>query len=109
MLESREGTYPICKSYTGSNEWKLWAGERVVIPAGSARLVKVRTEGGWKGEGVVESIPPEEQEVQELVLSENAYNATGSVQAIYMENHTEEEVELCIEQKVRYESQFVYG
>ena len=24
---------------------KLWAGEKVVIPAGSAKLVKVRTEG----------------------------------------------------------------
>ena len=59
----------------------------------------VRTEGGWKGEGFVESIPPEEQEAgRKLVLSENAYNLTGSVQAIYMENHTEE-VELCIEQR----------
>lgn len=30
-------------------ERKLWAGERIIIPIGSARLVKVRTEGGWKG------------------------------------------------------------
>lgn len=30
-------------------ERKLWAGEKVTIPAGSARLVKVWTEGSWKG------------------------------------------------------------
>ena len=30
-------------------ERKLWAGERIIIPIESARLVKVRTEGGWKG------------------------------------------------------------
>ena len=28
-------------------ERKLWAAEKVNIPAGSAKLVKVRTEGNW--------------------------------------------------------------
>ena len=30
-------------------ERKLWAAEKVNIPAGSAKLVKVRTEGNWTG------------------------------------------------------------
>ena len=30
-------------------ERKLWAAEKVIIPAGSAKLVKVRTEGNWTG------------------------------------------------------------
>ena len=33
-------------------ESKLWSGEKVTIPAGSAKLVKVRTEGNWKGAGL---------------------------------------------------------
>ena len=43
-------------------ERKLWAAEKITIPAGSAKLVKVRTEGNWTGEWVVESLPLEEQE-----------------------------------------------
>ena len=35
-------------------ERKLWSAEKISIPAGSAKLVKVRTEGNWKGAGVVE-------------------------------------------------------
>ena len=38
-------------------ERKLWAAKKVTIPARSARLVKVRTEGNWSGAGVVESLP----------------------------------------------------
>jgi len=30
-------------------ERKLWSAEKISIPAGSAKLVKVRTEGNWKG------------------------------------------------------------
>ena len=29
----------------------------MIIPGGSAKLVKVRTEGNWKGQGFVESLP----------------------------------------------------
>jgi len=43
-------------------ERKLWSAEKISIPAGSAKLVKVRTEGNWKGAGVVESLPLEDQE-----------------------------------------------
>ena len=42
---------------------KLWSAEKVTIPAGSAKLVKVRTESNWKGAGVVESLPLEDQDV----------------------------------------------
>lgn len=38
-------------------ERKLWLGEKVSIPAGSAKLVRVQTKGGWQGEGFVESMP----------------------------------------------------
>ena len=38
-------------------ERKLWAAEKVIIPAGNSKLVKVRTEGNWTGAGVVESLP----------------------------------------------------
>ena len=31
-------------------ERKLWCREKVLIPGGSAKLVKVRTEGDWKGQ-----------------------------------------------------------
>ena len=34
-------------------------------------------------------------QVVKLLLPENAYNLSGSVQAIYIENHAEEKVELC--------------
>ena len=82
-------------------ERKLWAAEKVTIPAGSAKLVKVRTEGNWTGEGVVESLPLEDQEKgRNILLLENAYNLSGSVQAIYVENHAEECVELCVGQKL---------
>ena len=60
------------------------------IPAGSAKLVKVRTEGNWKGAGVVESLPLEDQEKgRKVLLPENAYDLSGSVQAVYVENHAD--------------------
>ena len=56
-------------------ERKLWAAEKITIPARSAKLVKVRTEGDWHGEGVVESLPLEEQERgRNILLPESAYN-----------------------------------
>jgi len=66
-------------------ERKLWAAEKVTIPAGSAKLVKVRTEGNWTGAGVVESLPLEDQEKgRNILLPENAYNLSGSLQAVYV-------------------------
>ena len=64
-------------------ERKMWSVEKVSIPAGSAKLVKVRVEGNWKGEGFVESMLPEEQESgQKLILPENANTLSSSVKAI---------------------------
>ena len=82
-------------------ERKLWAGEKLIILRGSAKLVKVRTEGNWKGQGFVESLPLAEQESgRKLILPENAYDMSGSVQAVYVENHDEESVEICIGQRL---------
>ena len=65
-------------------ERKLWAAEKVIIPAGSANLVKVRTEGNWTGAGVVELLPLGDQEKgRNILLPENAYDLSGSVQAVY--------------------------
>ena len=36
-------------SYVKFKLFKLWAAEKVIIPAGSSKLVKVRTEGNWTG------------------------------------------------------------
>jgi len=56
-------------------ERKLWSAEKISIPAGSAKLVKVRTEGNWKGAGVVESLPLEKQgKGRKVLLPENAYD-----------------------------------
>ena len=75
-------------------ERKLWSAEKITIPAESAKLVKVRTEGNWKGAGVVESLPLEDQKKgRKVLLTENAYDLSGSVQA-------EECVELCVGQKL---------
>ena len=50
---------------------------------------------------MVESLPLEEQEKgRNILLTENAYNLSGSLQAIYVENHAEECVELCVWQKL---------
>ena len=63
----------------------------------SAKFVKVRTERDWKGEGFVESLLPEDQEADRmLMLPENAYSLTGSVQAIYVEK----DAESCIRQRL---------
>ena len=82
-------------------ERKLWAAEKVTIPAGSAKLVKVRTEGNWTGAGVVESLQLGDQEKgRKILLPENAYDLSGSVQAVYVENHAEECIEFCVGQKL---------
>jgi len=76
-------------------ERKLGSAEKITIPAGSSKLVKVRTEGNWKGAGVVELLPLEDQEKgRKVLLLENAYDLSGSVQAVYVENHAEECVEI---------------
>jgi len=50
---------------------------------------------------VVESIPMDEQEKgRRVLLPENAYDLSGSVQAVYVENHADESVELEIGQKL---------
>ena len=64
-------------------ERKLKAGKKLIIPGGSAKLVKVRTEGNWKGQGFVESLSLTEQESgRKLILPESAYDMSGSVQAV---------------------------
>ena len=56
-------------------ERKLWAAEKVTIPAGSAKLVKVRVEGNWRGAGVVEFLPLEEQEKgRKVLLPDSTYD-----------------------------------
>ena len=61
----------------------------------------MRTEGNWKGAGVVESLPSEDQEKgRKVLLPENAYDLSGSIQAVYVENHANEYVELCVGQKL---------
>jgi len=51
--------------------------------------------------GVVESLPMEYQEKgRKVLLPENAYDLSGCVQAVYVENHAEECVELCVGQKL---------
>ena len=61
----------------------------------------MRTEGNWKGAGVVESLPLEDQEKgRKVLLPENAYDLSGSIQAVYVENHADESVELYVGQKL---------
>ena len=60
-----------------------------------------KAEGNWKGQGFVESLPLAEQESgRKLILPENAYDMSGSVQAVYVENHDEESVEICLGQRL---------
>ena len=64
-------------------------------------MVKVRTEGNWAVEGVVELLLLKDQEKgRNILLPENAYNLSGSVPVIYVENHADECVELCVGQKL---------
>ena len=50
---------------------------------------------------MVESLPLGEQERgRKILLPENAYDLSGSVQAVYVENQAEECVELCVGQKL---------
>ena len=45
----------------------------------SAKLVKIRVEGDWRGKGFVISMSPEEQESgRKLVFPENTYSLSGS-------------------------------
>ena len=61
----------------------------------------MRTEGNWTGAGVVELLPLGDQEKgRNILLPKNAYDLSGSVQAVYVENHAEECVELCVGQKL---------
>ena len=61
----------------------------------------MRTEGNWKSAGVIESLPLEDQEKgRKVLLPENAYDLSGSVQAVYVENHAEECVEFCVGQQL---------
>ena len=61
------------------------------------KLVKVRTECNWNGAGVVESLSLEGQEEgRRVLLPENVYNLSGSIQAVHVENHADECVELCV-------------
>ena len=63
--------------------------------------MKVRVEENWRGEGFVESLEPEEQDSgRKLVLPENEYNLSESMQAVYVENHAEEDVEVCVGQRL---------
>ena len=67
-------------------------GEKVPIPAGSAKLVKVWVEENWKDEECVESMLPEEQKAsRKLVLVENDYNLSGSIPDTYMKDYEEED------------------
>jgi len=68
-------------------ERKLWSGEKVSIPAGSAKLVKVRIEVDWRGGGFVESMLPEEQDHgRKLVLPKTIYNISGKELVFSVEN-----------------------
>ncbi len=71
------------------------------IPAGTAKLVKVRKEGEWRGEGFVESILLEEQNTErKLVLPETIYNLTVNEPVILVKNHTKVKVEICPHQRL---------
>ena len=62
-------------------------------------MLKITIEGDWKGEGFVESMLPEEQDSgRKLVLPETTYNLSGEVQGV--ENHMEEEIEICTGQRL---------
>ena len=64
-----------------------------------AILLKITIEGDRKGEGFVESMLPEEQDSgRKLVLPETANKLSGEVQGV--ENHMEEEIEICTGQKL---------
>ena len=50
---------------------------------------------------MVESLPLEDQEKgRKILVPENAFDLSGSVQAVYVENHAEECVKLCVGQKL---------
>ena len=70
----------------------LEIGEKVSIPAGSAKLVKVWVEENWKHEECVESMLPEEQKTsQKLVLVENDYDFSGRIPDTYMKDYEEKD------------------
>ena len=62
-------------------------------------MLKITIEGDRKEEGFVESMLPEEQDSgRKLVLPETANKLSGEVQQ-GVENHMEEEIEICTELK----------
>ena len=73
---------------------KLWSGEKVFIPAGSAKLVKVRVEGDWRGEGFVDSMLSEEQNPGTF------YHLSGKETFIFVENHSNEGVEISMKKRL---------
>ena len=55
--------------------------------------MNVRVVGNWREEGFVESMLPEEQNLErKLVLPETIYHLTGKESVIFVKNHTKEEV-----------------
>ena len=63
----------------------LWSWEKVFIVAGYAKLVNVRVVGNWREEGFVESMLPEEQNLErKLVLPETIYHLTGKESVIFV-------------------------
>ena len=42
----------------------------------------------------------DQEKRRKVLLPENAYDLSGSVQEVYVENHAEECVELCVGQKL---------
>ena len=64
------------------------------IPAGSAKLVKVRVEGDWRGEGFVDSMLPEEQNPGTF------YHLSGKEPLIFVENHSYEGVEVSMKKRL---------
>ena len=55
--------------------------------------MNVRVVGNWREEGFVESMLPEEQNLErKLLLPETVYQSTGKESVIFVKNHTKEEV-----------------
>ena len=81
-------------------ERKLWW-EKVSIPAGMAKLVKVWVEEDWKGDGFVESMLPEEQESGwELVFPKMLTIWQAEYKHTYIENNADEKGELHKGQRI---------
>jgi len=81
------------------------------MSTGSVKLVKEQEEENWKDEGFVESMLPEEQEAGwELVLPDNGYNLSGSIQAIQeSDNSTEEKKRKFIHEKFQIDENKIWN